>query len=71
MPQATLDEGFQTSGENIIKAALPAWVARSTVTAKLYGNDRPQWKVGFHCDCKTAKQYVPVVVGNQTIQQVA
>jgi hypothetical protein len=71
MPQATLDEGFQTSGENIIKAALPAWVARSTVTAKLYGNDRPQWKVGFRCDCKTTKQYVPVVVGDQTIQQVA
>ena len=46
-------------------------MARSTVTAKLYGNDRPQWKVGFRCDCKTTKQYVPVVVGDQTIQQVA
>jgi hypothetical protein len=71
MQQATLDEGFQTSGADIIKAALPAWVARSTVTANLYGNDRTQWKVGFRCDCKTAKQYVPLVVGDQTIQQVA
>ena len=65
MEQTTLDAGFQTSGEDIIKTALPAWVTRSTVTAKLYGsNDRPQWKVGVRCDCKTAKQYVPVVVGD-------
>jgi hypothetical protein len=72
MPQATLEEGFQTSGEDIIKDALPAWVDRSAVSAKLYPNSgRPQWKVGFRCDCRTAKSSVFVKTVDKTIQQVA
>jgi hypothetical protein len=72
MPQATLEEGFQTSGEDIIKAALPGWVDRSTVSAKLYpGNERPQWKVGFRCGCRNAKWSVFVKTVDKTIQQVA
>jgi hypothetical protein len=67
-----LEEGFQTSGEDIIKAALPGWVNRSTVAAKLYPvNGRPQWKVGFRCDCRTAKWSVFVKTVDKTIQQVA
>ena len=36
-----------------------------------YESDRPQWKVGFRCDCRKAKWYVPVKVGEKTISQVA
>ena len=71
MVQTTISAGFQASGEATIKAALPAWVDRACVTAVLYESERPQWKVGFRCDCRKAKWYVPVKVGEKTISQVA
>ena len=71
MVQTTISAGFQASGEATIKAALPAWVDRACVTVVRYESDRPQWKVGFRCDCRKAKWYVPVKIGERTISQVA
>jgi hypothetical protein len=71
MVQTTISVGFQASGEATIKATLPAWVDKACVIVVRYESDRPQWKVGFRCDCRKAKWYVPMKIGERTISQVA
>ena len=71
MPQTTLEEGFQATAEDTIKAALPGWVVRDCATAVHYPGKTPLWKVGFRCDCRTAKDYITVKSKGKTIKQVA
>ena len=71
MPQATLEEGFQATGEATIKAALPGWVIRDCVTAVHYPGKTLAWRVGFRCDCRTSKDYITVKSEGKAIKQVA
>jgi hypothetical protein len=71
MPQATLEEGFQATGEATIKSALPGWVIRDCATAVHYPGKTPTWRVGFRCDCRKAKDYVTVKSEGKVIKQVA